>query len=89
MARAIAIRCACPPRPSGISTDADRLVGLSAGRNGVWNLAYRYPERFATLVAIGGWVMPTAERREAIRQRCDRCPAARELHSFPLDPETR
>lgn len=50
------------------STDADRvyLVGVSAGGNGVWNLAYRYPERFAALVAVCGWVMPTAERREAI-----------------------
>ena len=50
------------------STDADRvyLVGLSAGANGVWNLSYRYPERFAALVAVCGWVMPTAERREAI-----------------------
>jgi predicted peptidase len=50
------------------STDADRvyLVGISAGGNGVWNLAYRYPERFAALVAVCGWVMPTAERREAI-----------------------
>jgi predicted peptidase len=50
------------------STDSDRvyLVGLSAGGNGVWNLGYRYPERFAALVAICGWVMPTAERPEAI-----------------------
>jgi len=50
------------------STDPDRvyLAGLSAGGNGVWNLAYRTPERFAALVAICGWVQPTAERREAI-----------------------
>jgi predicted peptidase len=50
------------------STDADRvyLVGLSAGGNGVWNLGYRYPERFAALVAVCGWVLPTAERPEAI-----------------------
>jgi predicted peptidase len=50
------------------STDPDRvyLVGLSAGGNGAWTLAYRYPERFAALVAVCGWVMPTAERREAI-----------------------
>jgi predicted peptidase len=50
------------------SVDADRvyLVGLSAGGNGVWNLAYRTPERFAALVAVCGWVKPTAERREAI-----------------------
>jgi predicted peptidase len=50
------------------STDADRvyLAGISAGGNGVWNLAYRYPERFAALVAVCGWVMPTPERREAI-----------------------
>jgi predicted peptidase len=45
------------------STDPDRvyLVGLSAGANGVWNLGYRSPERFAALVAVSGWVM-----REAI-----------------------
>jgi predicted peptidase len=51
-----------------LSTDPDRvyLVGLSAGGNGVWNLAYRTPERFAALVAVCGWVQPTAERREAI-----------------------
>lgn len=51
-----------------LNTDPDRvyLVGLSAGGNGVWNLAYRTPERFAALVAVCGWVMPTAERREAI-----------------------
>jgi predicted peptidase len=50
------------------STDPERvyLVGLSAGGNGVWNLAYRSPERFAALVAVCGWVVPTAERREAI-----------------------
>jgi predicted peptidase len=50
------------------STDPDRvyLVGVSAGGNGVWNLAYRTPERFAALVAVCGWVQPTAERREAI-----------------------
>jgi predicted peptidase len=50
------------------STDSDRvyLVGLSAGGNGVWNLAYRTPERFAALVAVCGWVMPTPERQEAI-----------------------
>ena len=50
------------------NTDPDRvyLVGLSAGGNGVWNLAYRTPERFAALVAICGWVQPTPERREVI-----------------------
>jgi predicted peptidase len=50
------------------STDSNRvyLVGLSAGGNGVWNLSYRYPERFAALVAVCGWVMPTRERPEAI-----------------------
>jgi predicted peptidase len=50
------------------SSDPDRvyLVGLSAGGNGVWNLAYRTPERFAALVVICGWVQPTADRREAI-----------------------
>jgi len=45
------------------STDPDRvcLVGLSAGANGVWNLGYISPERFAALVAVSGWMM-----REAI-----------------------
>jgi predicted peptidase len=42
------------------------LVGLSAGGNGVWNLAYRNPERFAGLVAVCGWVMPPADRPETI-----------------------
>jgi predicted peptidase len=48
--------------------DPDRvyLVGLSAGGNGAWNLAYRTPERFAALVVICGWVVPTPDRREAI-----------------------
>jgi predicted peptidase len=38
------------------STDSNRvyLVGLSAGGNGVWNLSYRSPERFAALVAVCG-----------------------------------
>ncbi len=41
------------------SSDLDRvyLVGLSGGGNGVWNLGYRAPERFAALVAVSGWVM--------------------------------
>jgi predicted peptidase len=51
-----------------LRTDPARvyLVGLSAGGNGVWNLAYRTPERFAAVVAVCGWVQPTPERREAI-----------------------
>lgn len=50
------------------AADADRmyLVGLSMGGNGVWNLAYLSPERFAGLVAVCAWVAPTAERPEAI-----------------------
>jgi predicted peptidase len=38
--------------------DADRvyLTGLSMGGNGTWNLAYRYPERFAAIAPICGFV---------------------------------
>jgi predicted peptidase len=71
------------------STDADRvyLVGLSAGGNGVWNLAYRTPERFAALVAVCGWVQPTAERREAILPPDSGPPypvIARRIRSLPI-----
>jgi predicted peptidase len=39
-------------------TDPDRvyLTGLSLGGRGTWYLAYRYPERFAAVVPICGWV---------------------------------
>jgi predicted peptidase len=71
------------------NTDPDRvyLVGLSAGGNGVWNLAYRTPERFAALVAICGWVQPTAERREAILPPDSGTPypvIARRIRSLPV-----
>lgn len=71
------------------STDPDRvyLVGLSAGGNGVWNLAYRTPERFAALVAICGWVQPTSERREAIVPPDSGTPypvIARRIRSLPV-----
>lgn len=71
------------------TTDADRiyLVGFSAGANGVWNLAYRYPERFAALVAVCGWVAPTADRREAIVPADSGPPyptVARRIHSLPV-----
>ena len=47
------------------STDAGRvyLVGLSAGGNGVWNLAYRYPERFAALAVRPESASPMNEQR--------------------------
>lgn len=72
-----------------LSTDPDRvyLVGLSAGGNGVWNLAYRTPERFAALVAICGWVQPTSERREAIVPPDSGTPypvIARRIRSLPV-----
>jgi predicted peptidase len=71
------------------STDPDRvyLVGVSAGGNGVWNLSYRTPERFAALVAVCGWVQPTAERREAILPPDSGPPypvIARRIRSLPV-----
>jgi predicted peptidase len=35
------------------------LTGLSLGGNGTWNLAYKYPERFAALMPISGWGSPS------------------------------
>ena len=32
------------------------LTGLSAGGNGTWSLAYRYPDRFAALIVVAGWI---------------------------------
>ena len=32
------------------------LTGLSAGGNGAWSLAYRYPQRFAAVVVVCGFV---------------------------------
>jgi predicted peptidase len=42
------------------STNPDRvyLTGISMGGNGTWYLAYRYPDRFAAVVPICGWVTP-------------------------------
>lgn len=33
------------------------LTGLSMGGNGTWYLAYRYPERFAAVAPVCGWVV--------------------------------
>jgi predicted peptidase len=40
------------------ATDTDRvyLTGLSLGGNGTWYLAYRYPERFAAIAPVCGFV---------------------------------
>lgn len=35
------------------------LTGLSMGGNGTWNLGYQYPDRFAALVAVCGFVSST------------------------------
>jgi predicted peptidase len=71
------------------STDSSRvyLMGVSAGGNGVWNLSYRYPERFAALVAVCGWVTPTRERPEAILPPASSPPypiVARRIRSLPI-----
>ena len=44
-------------------TDPDRvyLTGLSIGGNGTWYLAYRHPSRFAALMPICGWVVPSKD----------------------------
>lgn len=44
---------------SEFSVDPARvyLTGLSMGGNGTWYLAYRYPERFAAVAPVCGWVV--------------------------------
>ena len=46
-------------------TDPDRvyLTGLSLGGNGTWNLAYHFPERFAAIVPICGFVTVRSQLR--------------------------
>ena len=39
-----------------VDTDRVYLTGLSMGGHGTWYLAYRYPELFAAVVPICGWV---------------------------------
>ena len=41
-------------------TDPDRqyLTGLSLGGNGTWNLGYKYPDRFAAIAPVCGFVTP-------------------------------
>lgn len=41
-------------------TDRDRvyLIGISMGGNGVWQLGYQDPRRFAAIVAVCGFVAP-------------------------------
>lgn len=43
-----------------LRTDPDRvyLTGLSLGGNGTWNLAYRYPERWAAIAPICAFITP-------------------------------
>ena len=58
------------------STDADRvyLTGLSLGGNGTWYLAYTYPDRFAALVPICGFVGAVAGRFPAFVSDATRSP---------------
>jgi predicted peptidase len=43
-------------------TDPDRvyLTGMSMGGNGAWSLAYEFPERFAAVVPVCGFISPIA-----------------------------
>jgi predicted peptidase len=48
--------------------DPDRvyLTGLSMGGHGTWYLAYRYPELFAAVVPICGWVLDPPRFRGSV-----------------------
>lgn len=39
-----------------VDTSRVYLTGLSLGGNGTWNLAYRYPERFAAIAPVCGFL---------------------------------
>lgn len=43
------------------------LTGLSAGGNGSWSLAYRYPQRFAAVVVICGFVTEFTGRASDVK----------------------
>jgi predicted peptidase len=43
------------------------LTGLSAGGNGAWSLAYRYPQRFAALVVVCGFVTDFTGRTSGVK----------------------
>lgn len=45
--------------------DPDRvyLTGLSLGGNGTWNLAYRFPERFAAIAPVCAFITPFSRLR--------------------------
>jgi predicted peptidase len=49
-------------------TDPDRvyLTGLSMGGHGSWYLAYRYPDVFAAVVPICGWVVDVPRFRGSV-----------------------
>jgi predicted peptidase len=46
-------------------TDPDRvyLTGMSLGGNGTWNLAYRFPERFAAIAPVCAFISPFSRLR--------------------------
>jgi predicted peptidase len=48
--------------------DPDRvyLTGLSMGGHGTWYLAYRYPDLFAAMAPICGWVPELPERKGSV-----------------------
>jgi predicted peptidase len=43
------------------------LTGLSAGGNGSWSLAYRYPQRFAAVVVVCGFVTDFTGRTSGVK----------------------
>jgi predicted peptidase len=49
---------------AGYRADPDRvyLTGVSMGGNGVWKLAYRFPQRFAALAPIAGYISLKSQR---------------------------
>jgi predicted peptidase len=62
------------------------LTGLSMGGNGCWYLANRFPQRFAAVVPICGWVSERRGKREMVYPAIDRDAAtvAQRLAALPL-----
>jgi predicted peptidase len=62
------------------------LTGLSMGGNGCWYLAHRFPQRFAAVVPICGWVSERRGKGEVVYPAIDRDAAtvAQQLDRLPL-----
>lgn len=58
------------------------LTGLSAGGNGAWSLASRFPERFAALVPVSGFVSKRTGKTSGVEYPALAPPGTDDVYSF-------